>query len=168
MARTATAGATETVVGSFAGPEEAKAAMAGLERAGIPTSVVTVLDDEVDVRWFRQRWLWGALIGAVVLGGLLAIVVSALWEGETTGARLAAGLGGAVAGAFVGGLVSVGSAMPRNPRAWDTYLLEHGDEVCIGVILRDGQHASTATGALRAAGATSVEQRSIHQVRWRR
>ena len=72
------AGATETVVGSFAGPEKAKAAMAGLDRAGIPTSAVTLLDagateagardDEVDVRWFRQRWLWGALIGAVVLG----------------------------------------------------------------------------------------------------
>jgi hypothetical protein len=120
------------------------------------------------MQWFRQRWLWGALIGAVVLGGLLAIVVSALWEGETTGARLAAGLGGAVGGAFVGGLVSVGSAMPRNPQAWDTYLLEHGDEVCIGVMLRDGQHASTATDALRAAGATSVEQRSIHQLRWHR
>ena len=95
-------------------------------------------------------------------------VMSALWEGETTGALVAAGLGGAVAGAFVGGLVSVGSAMPRNPQAWDTYLLEHGDQVCIGVTLTDGQHASTASVALRAAGATSVEQRSIHQLRWRR
>jgi hypothetical protein len=162
---------SDTLVASFVGPEQAKAAIGKLERAGVPPGDVRLLTgvsgssaavrqaaDERKVQWFARRALRGAVPGFVIGALVIGIGVSLLWEGESAGAVVAAAAGGAVAGAFIGGFLAVGIAAPRNPAAWDTYLLAHGDEVCIGMSLRSTDDVVGLIALLREAGATSVDR----------
>ena len=161
---------SDTLVASFAGPERAKAAIGKLERAGVPPGAVRLLTgtsgsaavrreaDERQVEWFARRALRGAVPGFVIGALVIGIGVSILWDGESAGAVVAAAAGGAVAGAFIGGFVAVGIAAPRNPAAWDTYLLAHGDEVCIGMSLRSTDDVVSLIALLREEGATSVDR----------
>jgi hypothetical protein len=167
----ADAGPADQMVASFARPEEATAAMAKLERSGVPASGVTLVNeiggpsagtgqraDERKMQWFGRTFMLGAILGAVVLAIVVGVGVAVLWDGEPIGAVVGAAIGGAVAGAFVGGFIGVGISMPRNPQAWDTYLLEHGGEVCISVDLRGRSDAVSLAELLRQEGATSVER----------
>jgi hypothetical protein len=159
-----------SLVAAFSTPGRAKAAMAALERAGIAHRDVRLLDDRPDTTrraasgedervmgWLGRRWVRGALVGAVVgaVGLVLAVVV--VRDGSLYPIWIGAAVGGAAAGAFVGGFVWVGAGMPRNPRAWDTYRLAHRDEACIAVRLRRADAEPRVEDVLRSAGATSVE-----------
>jgi hypothetical protein len=163
-------GHTDSVVASFAGPDRAKAAMAALERAGIAPRDVTLLNDvsapsrgstrSADnrmVAWFTRRWGRGAVIGAIVGGLGFVVALVALHDGALYPAWIGVAIGGGVAGGFVGGLVWVGMGLPRNPRAWDTYLLEHHDEACVAVRLHHPEAAARVPDLLRQHGATSIE-----------
>jgi len=159
-----------SVVAAFEGPDRAKAAMASLERAGIAHHDVTLLNDVTVPRaasiprgdervmgWFTRRWLRGAAIGAIVgsIGFVAALV--AVRDGSLYPIWIGAALGGAAAGAFVGGFVWVGTGLPRNPRAWDTYLLEHNNETCVAVRIRRPDAVHDVSGVLQRAGATSIQ-----------
>lgn len=163
----------DTIVASFARPDSAKAAVADLERAGIGPTDVTLLGDgsgtaaqgvvsdadDRKVRWIARRWArgaaLGAAIGAVALVGALAVVR----EGALYPAWIPTAAGGAVAGAFVGGLLWLGATMPRNPQAWDTHLAGDGDRdgVRIAVRLRHPDDAPAVTEILRRRGATTID-----------
>ncbi|MGH9228364.1 MAG: hypothetical protein ACRD07_06455 [Acidimicrobiales bacterium] len=151
--------------------------MAALERAGIAPRDVTLLNDVVDpgggaarraddrmVGWFTRRWVRGAVVGAIIGAAGFVVALVALRDGSLYPAWIGAALGGVAAGGFVGGFVAVGAALPRNPRAWDTYLLEHRDEVCLAVRLR-AQTADRVPELLRREGATSIELLSGDQTR---
>jgi hypothetical protein len=158
-------------VAAFPGPERAKAAMVALERAGIAHRDVSVLGDGADggrlatsrgdermVGWLGRRWARGALVGAVV--GALVFVggLAMVREGSLYPIWIGAAAGGAAAGAFVGGFLWVGAGMPRNPQAWDTYRLAHRDETCVAVRLRRAGAELRVSAVLRRAGATSIER----------
>ena len=159
----------DTVVASFAAPDVAKAAMVELERAGVAPGDVQLLNevgggrdalqqgDERTFRWLTRRAVWGGLLGAALVFAIVLLVAAAFGADGLPG-LLAAVLCGVLIGGPIGGLVGVGVAMPRNPRAWDTYLLEHGDEVCIAVTLRDSRLASNVPDVLRRAGGHAIEQ----------
>jgi hypothetical protein len=161
----------EVVVASFPTPDLAHAAVTRLELAGVAANDVHMLTQPVQVgaarrqraddrmmRWFERRWLVGAVIGAVVGALVIGIPVSIIWHGESIEADIAAALGGAVAGAFIGGFISIGAQMPRTRHAWDTFLLEHDGEVCVGITVEPRRDAHELAEVLRDAGATTVEQ----------
>jgi hypothetical protein len=52
--------------------------------------------------------------------------------------------------------------MPRTRHAWDTFLLEHDSEVCVGVTVDARRDAHDLAEVLRDAGATTVEQLHEH------
>jgi outer membrane lipoprotein SlyB len=159
------------VVASFPAPETAHSAVTKLELAGVAPNDVHMLTqpvqvsasrrqraDERTVRWFEGVLVRGLIIGAVAGALLVGVPVSLIWQGESAQADIAAALGGAVAGAFIGAFIAVGSAMPRNVHAWDTFLLEHDSEVCVAVTVDGGRDADELARVMRDAGATSVEQ----------
>ena len=160
-----------SVVAAFPRPDRAKAAMAALERAGVAhrdvrllgdrpatTRQVTSRADDRLMGWLGRRWVRGALVGAAVGALGLVVAVVAAQDGDIYPIWIAAAVGGAAAGAFVGGLVWVGAGMPRNPRAWDTYRLAHREEACVAVRLHRADAEPRVAGVLRTAGATSVER----------
>jgi hypothetical protein len=157
------------VVAAFAGPDVAHAAMAKLEQAGVAPNDVRLLTepgaveaerqrraDERTMRWFEHRWLRGVLVGALLGAVVIGLGVSLLMHGESAQADVAAAIGGGVAGAFIGGFIAVGLAMPRNLDAWDTFLLAHDAEVCVAVTFAETQDPAPVVDALERAGATSV------------
>jgi hypothetical protein len=159
-----------SVVAAFAGPDRAKAAMASLERAGIAHRDVSLLNDVSGPRaasiprgddrvvgWFTRRWLRGAAVGAIVGAAGFVAFLAAVCDGSLYPIWIGAALGGAAAGAFVGGFVWVGIGLPRNPRAWDTYLLEHNNETCVAVRIRRPDAVHDVSEVLQRAGATSIE-----------
>lgn len=159
------------VVASFPTPDSAHAAVTRLELAGVAANDVHMLTaplqvgaarrqraDERTVSWFGRRWVRGLVLGAIVGALVIGLPVSLIWHGESAGADVAAALGGAVAGAFVGGFIAVGAQMPRNVHVWDTFLLDHDREVCVGVTVQGAREPGEVAEVLRDAGATSVEQ----------
>jgi hypothetical protein len=159
-----------SVIAAFPGPDRAKAAMVALERAGIPHRDIGLLNDGTQrhpaatsrgddrvVGWFTRRWVRGALVGTIV--GVIAFVVPfvLLRDGSLYPIWIGAALGGAAAGAFVGGFIWVGIGLPRNPRSWDAYLLAHQEEACVAVRVRRPDADRRVAELLRDAGATSVE-----------
>jgi hypothetical protein len=160
----------DTIVASFVRPEVAKAAIADLERVGIGSNDMTVLNDvsgtrrevvrradDRKVRWVARRWAWGAVIGAatgvlVFLGALVLV-----HDGSLYPAWIPTVIGGAVAGAFVGGLLWVGATMPRAPQAWDTHLVDDGAVVRIAVRLRHPDTGARVTAILRRRGASIID-----------
>jgi hypothetical protein len=159
-----------SVVAAFPGPDRAKAAMAALELAGVAHRDIRLLDDGAEqthaatssgderlMGWLGRRWARGALVGAVLGAVALVVAVVLARDGDLYPIWIAAAVGGAVAGAFIGGFVWVGAGMPRNPRAWDTYQLAHRDEACVAVRLRSADTEPRVADLLRNAGATSVE-----------
>ena len=162
-----------TVVASFPRPPLAKAAIAELERAGVSPSDITVLNDlpgeprqavpaadDRKVRWIARRWLSGALVGAPL--GLLLFVAgfAVVHDGSLYPGWIGAAAGGAAVGLFLGGLLAVGTTMPRNLQAWDTHLAGPHEEVHIAVQLHPPNAASTVSDILRSHEATSVERLS--------
>lgn len=159
------------VVAAFPRPDRAKAAMAALERAGVAHRDVRLLDDRPDLTrraasygdqrlmgWLGRRWVRGALVGALVGAVGLVVAVVLARDGALYPIWIGAALGGAAAGAFIGGFIWVGAGMPRNPEAWDTYRLAHRDEACVAVRLRRADAEPRVADTLRRAGATSVER----------
>jgi hypothetical protein len=160
-----------SVVAAFPRPDQAKAAMVALERGGVAHRDVRLLGDgayreqgsamargdDRMVGWLMRRWVPGALVGAVVGALVFVGVLALLREGFGYPIWIGAAAGGAVAGAFVGGFIWVGIGLPRNPRAWDTYLLAHQDEACVAVRLRRADAEPRVAELLRGAGATSIE-----------
>jgi hypothetical protein len=162
---------TGAVVAAFPQPDRAKAAMAALELAGVAHRDIRLLDDRAQrthrttysgdqrvMGWLGRRWALGALVGAILGGVGLVVAVALARDGDLYPIWIGAAVGGAVAGAFIGGFVWTGASMPRNPRAWDTYLLAHRDEACVVVRLRSPDSQPRVTDLLRTAGATSVER----------
>ena len=160
-----------SVVAAFPRPDRAKAAMAALERAGVAHRDVHLLDGRADtprqptsgadqrmMGWLGRRWVRGAIVGAVVGAVALVVAVVLFVDGDVYPIWIGAAVGGAAAGAFVGGLLWVGVGMPRNPRAWDTYRLAHHDETCVAVRVRQADAEPRVADVLRSAGATSVER----------
>lgn len=162
---------TGSVVAAFPGPDRAKAAMVALERGGIAHRDVRLLGDSTDsdrgrvpahgdhrmVGWLTRRWVRGALVGAAVGALVFVGALVLLREGSAYPIWIGAAAGGAAAGASVGGFIWVGIGLPRNPRAWDTYLLAHQDEACVAVRLRRTDAEPRVADLLRGAGATSIE-----------
>lgn len=160
-----------SVVAAFPDPGRAKAAMAALERAGVPHRDVSLLSDGTDRRpgavargdermvgWLGRRWVRGALVGAVFGAFVFVGALVLLRDGSLYPIWIGAAAGGAAAGAFVGGFLWVGAGMPRNPQAWDTYRLAHRDEACVAVRLRQAGAEPRVSELLHSAGAISIER----------
>ena len=161
---------TGSVVASFENPAAAKSAMAALERSGVPPRQIHVISgtpdltkagtaraDEAAARWATSQVAAGAVVGAAV-GALAAVLVLVLAVDDPgTYAWIGTLLGGAFAGAVIGGFVSFGTASPRTPSAWRTYELRHADEVCIAVRPNRAHSAEEVSAALATAGGRDVQ-----------
>jgi hypothetical protein len=158
------------LVASFPRPPSAKAAIVELERVGVSPEDIRLLNelpdephravpaaDDRKIRWIARRWLRGAVVGAP-LGGLVFVAWFAeVHDGSLYPGWIGAAVGGAAAGMFVCAFIAVGSAMPRNPQAWDTHLMSPDDTVRVAVQLHHANAASPVSNILRRYGASSVD-----------
>jgi len=157
------------LMATFGDPRQAKDAMAALERIGVPTRDVRLLGEPAaadghdavaasgrKAAWFRRTIVLGAIAGAVIGAALLGVITAVFVHDPSATAWFAAAMVGVVAGAVVGGFVGLVGRTPRNPRAWDTYLVAHRGETCLAVAVR-ASNDEQLVDALRGAGATSTE-----------
>jgi hypothetical protein len=153
------------VLAAFPRPDGAKAAVATLERAGVAHRDITIVDepherradrdaDAAVARAIARTWKRGAVFGALI--GIIAGALVAALVGPDPLVAAGTIVGGAVAGAGVGGFVAAGLAQPRTSRAWDVYLRRHDTETCVCVVTHGDPESIEAV--LRRAGASSIER----------
>jgi hypothetical protein len=162
-----THGETPTeVVGYFATPEAARAALVRLEGEGfdanhlvlhvdgatVPTKEGLLAADHDAVSDVATTAGMGAGLGA--LAGAAAGIVGGIVTGDlATGATI--GALAAVGGSVVGGLAGTYAGLPVNEDAWTTYELDPADDYDLTITVRveDRDEAERAREALRASAA---------------
>lgn len=150
------------VIGRFATPESARAAVVRLENAGFDGDAIK-LDDVApavvrsDVAAERDMRSAGAVGKAAALGaglgsaaGVAAGVVAAAVTGDI-GAGALVGAAGVAGGGAVGGLAGTYAGLPASEAAWETYELDPADPHPATVVVRVSSpgEAEAAREALR-------------------
>jgi hypothetical protein len=153
------------VVGYFATPEAARAALVGLEGVGFDAERIVLhvdgatvpskegllradLDATSDVASTA-----GMAAGLGALAGTAAGIVGGIVTGDVaTGATI--GAAAAVGGSVVGGLAGTYAGLPVNEDAWTTYELDPASEhdLTITVRVEDRHQAERAREVLRSPG----------------
>jgi hypothetical protein len=151
------------VVGRFATPEAARAALVRIEGLGIDADRITLLVDATSVptkAGLNQAdseatsdvaTTAGMAAGLGAIAGAAAGVVGGIVTGDVaTGATI--GAAAAVGGGVVGGLAGTYVGLPVNEDAWTTYELDPSDthDLTITVRVRDHDEAVRTREAMRA------------------
>jgi hypothetical protein len=168
------------IAAAFVDPAAAKAAMMRLEQAGVGANAIDLVSghsqprgpgvaeaDSRKVRWLAGRLGKGAVVGAIVGAVILVAIVLIIGPDPLAPFLVGAGIVGAAGGALLGSFLWVGANLPRNPDAWDTYLLDHRDEACISVTV-DQEQSGEVRELLEGAGATSIDSLVVPTARPRR
>ena len=150
------------VIGRFARPESARAALVRLEGAGFDGDAVELIDvgpvlatgeaaeaaDAEAVAGVARHAGTGATVGAVA--GAAAGVVTGIVTGDV-GTGAAVGAAAAAGGGAIGGLAGTYAGLPVNEGAWTTYELDPDDPhpVTVRVRVSGDEEAEAARAALR-------------------
>lgn len=122
-----------TVSATFADNDDARAAAVELERRGVDASAISVRtlgpagrqdrwrQDLATTRDVGRRSLLGGVVGAVVVAAAAVAVVVVIGPSPLGLAAAAAGTGGAIAGAVLGGFWAGAGELPVAPSTYDTY-----------------------------------------------
>ena len=150
----------DVIVGAFPTADQANSAIVALERAGVDSGHVRVANApgevdrdqtrEADQRmsdWLGRRVVTG-VVGGALIGAAIAVVAAIIFVSKPSIGVL---IGVGVLGAIVGGV-------PRSSDAFDSYLLAHGEEVCLAVTLADVTKLGAISEVLTTEGATSVQR----------
>jgi hypothetical protein len=101
---------------------------------------------------------YGALVGAVIGAVIMVVVVTAIFGTSSAPRWFGSAFGGALFGAVVGAFVWIGTRTPRNPQAWDTYLIAHRAETCLAVAVHSDRDDEQITTILQREGAKALQR----------
>ncbi len=157
---------------TFADGKAARAAVVALERRGIESGDVTVVESHhrdltgADAREedmaatgdVAMRYGLGGAIGAVIGAIILVAIVNVVGIEPRAAASVGGALGGAFAGFFLGGYWGGASKLPVNDDVWDTYAPDVDGHVCVIVHVGRPERADTADEVLEGLDPVSVER----------
>lgn len=162
------------MVASFDHPESAREAMIGLEGLGLDAEAVRLLDQDPQVQVggldrsgemdaaqsVAGNYLKGALVTAVVVGGIAAVVVLILGVKPRPLALALSLLGGGLAGFFLGGYLNAARKLPVNVDALDTFTVDSAQSapVRVEVRLTDPSLFDRAASVCRDNDAIGIER----------
>ena len=108
--------------------------------------------------WLGRRVVKGVVLGALIGAGIAIAAALIFMSKPGIGVLIGVGILGAIVGSVGGGYIWVIGGVPRSSDAFDSYLLAHGDEVCVAVTLRDVTQLGAISDTLTTEGATSVQR----------
>ena len=161
----------DVIVGAFPTADQANSAIVALERAGVDSGHVRVANAPVEVDrdqtreadqrmsdWLGRRVVTG-VVGGALIGAAIAVVAAIIFVSKPSiGVLIGVGVLGAIVGAMGGGFIYIVGGVPRSSDAFDSYLLAHGEEVCVAVTLADVTKLGAISEVLTTEGATSVQR----------
>jgi hypothetical protein len=157
-----------TITARFSDADSARAAATSLERRGVDASSIAVRTvaplgqdawdgDRAATAAVGKRSVLGGVIGALVVSVASAVVVWVIGPEPLALTIAVAVLGGAVAGALLGGFWAGAGDLPVQESAYDTY--GAGAASTTVVVHLDGDDAEDVRSALAHAGADDVTVR---------
>ncbi len=177
MARSTTA-RHETVVGVYGSPEEARNAIAELERAGVPPHHIEIVGsdaeqarrlattsraDEQKITHSAAAVKRGALVGAIVgvmVGFAVGLLVLATTDADHWRPEIWIAVIGLIAGVVTGGLIGYRTSVGTSEAWLLTFKVPPG-RVCVAVRPDTNDEEGSATEALRRTGPEKVLAGSV-------